>query len=1519
MKHSYLKITCISISLSFAFLFVSVASGQTSSSGLIWVYTNAPDITSRSPVLVLDRTTRTEIKRFYPGANWSGLGPCMYGRGIAYDPRDGNLWVAMNRGACGPDGGTQGDGLIHKINSWDGSDLGSIPDPTKPPTAAAVSLGAMDYDAQENVLYGVSSEGVCYEDNKPCYYRLFKLNADTGSVIWRVELNDPAIFHPHTLAVKRDQTGRKVLSLNYGYVSTENGQILTAFNSSTGLIGLDIDEATGEEISAGGTRDDISIQDGRCDCETIQRPPTQTISSGWPFNPSGTDPNWSMLVQVTDNDGLVLRDIKLGQRYMAEKISVPYYYLETTALPKQRGELKPAGTDASMRSRLVNYYTAADDEKLVIEATYVIDQIPAGSPSCLYITQRYEFYRTKPGDNCEPSSTLPCSRWKPIVKYQFIGRNGGDSLRSINIAQRQHRTVDNNLLNSVGLFRDSDGLGEAISHASGFTKKYNPLTNEWYDTIIIGGKDAKQWDNVHQTFSGIIDEPGVEVNQTWPFIHIKRSGCPECAHSHWRWGKITGLPAGFAPEGNSKLIGIPLGSNQDVDFGVVAYQSGEEHPLNRFSDVVNGLVQYWQPIRTYNTAGRNPLQIYRDSAPEDVVYWQSGTGYQAGDTFFGYGSFFNPSMPNQQLSAGTSAAAQSQKNNVAVTSTDSVTTSGQDGVTSIVAAQLFAAGSTTIAAFDATLAVSLPAGYSQYSNLSYDVTTTAEASGPDTLTFCIPSITDQTVFNNFRIFHLEQDPYDPTKASWVDRTVLAPDPQGPDFANRTVNARANSLGQFVGASLTQPQPPNTAVADVAVSSTDSPDGVVVENDLTYSLTVTNNGPQTATGVVFSDALPPQTRFVSVSSTQGTCTEADNTVVCKLDTIAAVSNAIVTIVVKPSEGATPLPTQGKIISNTAFARANETDPTIGNNSANENTTILPDGNAAPAVKITNPTVGALFVSPANLNLTATASDSDGSVSKVDFYGDGNLIGAGTFTAPDQYGVSWDNVSFGPHSLIAVVTDNLNKTTISDPVMLIVNGSATVDVTSPANNSAFNRPANITITANAVLNGGTINKVDFYLDGFILLGSGTLTGPAQYSLTWTAASSGKHVLTAVATDNSNVTTTSTPVNIIVNSPPLISLTAPAGGAVFSPAPANITLTANANDGDGSVTTVDFYANGSLIGNNSAVGLYRFNFNWPNVSSGSYSVTAVATDNGGATATSAPVTIRVNAPPTVSITSPASGTQFTALANIALTANAADTDGSVGTVDFFANGSRIGSGAPIGGGQYRFTWSGVGTGSYSLSAVATDNEGATTSSNGPSVTVTSPALFVTGSTTLNSTETTVKARLEALNHTVIVKSAASAVTADANGKALVIISSTVSPTAIGTKFRTVAVPVLTWESGIYNSMGMTSSTNKDFGTKTNQTQVTITNTAHPLATGLSGTITVASSGIFNWGKPNANAASIAIVVGDTEKKPIFGYESGAVMPGLTAPARRVGFFMNDTTALNSSGIALLDAAIRWARGGS
>ncbi|MEK6334026.1 MAG: hypothetical protein AABM67_03695, partial [Acidobacteriota bacterium] len=81
------------------------------------------------------------------------------------------------------------------------------------------------------------------------------------------------------------------------------------------------------------------------------------------------------------------------------------------------------------------------------------------------------------------------------------------------------------------------------------------------------------------------------------------------------------------------------------------------------------------------------------------------------------------------------------------------------------------------------------------------------------------------------------------------------------------------------------------------------------------------------------------------------------------------------------------------------------------------------------------------------------------------------------------------------------------------------------------------------------------------------------------------------------------------------------------------------------------------------------------------------------------------------------------------------------------------------------------------------------------------------------------------------------------------------------------------------------------------------------------------VSSAKTFDWGKPNANAISVATVVADTAKTTIFAYESGAVMPGLTAPARRVGLFLYDDTAASftANGTALLDAAIKWARGGA
>ncbi|UYZ63125.1 carbohydrate-binding protein [Hymenobacter weizhouensis] len=91
--------------------------------------------------------------------------------------------------------------------------------------------------------------------------------------------------------------------------------------------------------------------------------------------------------------------------------------------------------------------------------------------------------------------------------------------------------------------------------------------------------------------------------------------------------------------------------------------------------------------------------------------------------------------------------------------------------------------------------------------------------------------------------------------------------------------------------------------------------------------------------------------------------------------------------------------------------------------------------------------------------------------------------------------------------------------------------------------------------------------------------------------------------------------------------------------------------------------------------------------------------------------------NTPPTVSLTAPANNASFTAPASIPLTAAAADADGTVSKVEFFQGSTKLGEDTSA---PFTYTWSGVAAGSYSLTAKATDNQGATATSAAVAVTV-------------------------------------------------------------------------------------------------------------------------------------------------------------------------------------------------------
>lgn len=91
--------------------------------------------------------------------------------------------------------------------------------------------------------------------------------------------------------------------------------------------------------------------------------------------------------------------------------------------------------------------------------------------------------------------------------------------------------------------------------------------------------------------------------------------------------------------------------------------------------------------------------------------------------------------------------------------------------------------------------------------------------------------------------------------------------------------------------------------------------------------------------------------------------------------------------------------------------------------------------------------------------------------------------------------------------------------------------TVSITAPSPGSTLIAPAQVTISANAGDNDGTVSKVEFFLNG-IKLGEDTT---APYTMTWNTAAAGDYTLTAKATDNSGLTAISLPVNITVAKPP------------------------------------------------------------------------------------------------------------------------------------------------------------------------------------------------------------------------------------------------------------------------------------------------------------------------------------------------------------------------------------------------
>ena len=279
-------------------------------------------------------------------------------------------------------------------------------------------------------------------------------------------------------------------------------------------------------------------------------------------------------------------------------------------------------------------------------------------------------------------------------------------------------------------------------------------------------------------------------------------------------------------------------------------------------------------------------------------------------------------------------------------------------------------------------------------------------------------------------------------------------------------------------------------------------------EMTYSLTLANIAPAASAFTIMVNSVNRTISSISISGTR---------LLLTLSSPVVYGNVITVAYTKPATN--PLQTVPGGHAATFSARS------VLNN-------CIPFSNQPPNVSVFSPSDNSSFKAPGRIEITADASDIDGTIAKVEFFNGSIKLGEKT-TAP--YSLTWAFVPRGSYSIIAVATDNLNSKVESSPVKVSVRsrlrytkGAPVISFLEPENGEHFVQSEKIVVTIDSYDPDTLISKVE-YLIGDTRIGE---SQQPPYSISFDSPASGSYRITSNAYDELNEIVYSSSVDVYID---------------------------------------------------------------------------------------------------------------------------------------------------------------------------------------------------------------------------------------------------------------------------------------------------------------------------------------------------------------------------------------------------